>query len=299
MELRLDGITKRFPGGVVANDEVDLQQRLRSFGERQHRGPSKIALQHDGASKEGELHTGSLGHGGGDHPLESSLAEVADDYPTDEFVFDLGCPAEEICQQLGPGCCRSGARRRFEHGEQSIEIGHHKARLGGRDRVELGDRGPTNADRPLAGRTEEEADGRLDVRGVDVGQHGGQECGLLLAAPGGGDGDRRFSQTNEQHRVSIVSSGPPATPARPGWSREANMSDEAKITSRPNGPLMVSGGVPLVRKTAVHSEHGEPLTWKTSEPLTDRGGYALCRCGSSANKPFCDGAHSKIDFSAP
>ncbi len=59
---------------------------------------------------------------------------------------------------------------------------------------------------------------------------------------------------------------------------------------------MVSGAVPIVRKTAVHSEHGEPLTWKTSDGLTDRSTYALCRCGESENKPFCDGAHSAAGF---
>ena len=68
------------------------------------------------------------------------------------------------------------------------------------------------------------------------------------------------------------------------------------ITSRPGGPLMVSGGVPVVRKTAVHSEHGEPLAWKTGESLTDKGTYALCRCGDSENKPFCDGAHKAAGF---
>ena len=74
------------------------------------------------------------------------------------------------------------------------------------------------------------------------------------------------------------------------------MSDDQKITSRAAGPLMVTGSVPVVRKSAVHSEHGEPLTWRTSEPLTDRATYALCRCGGSANKPFCDGAHAAAGF---
>lgn len=59
---------------------------------------------------------------------------------------------------------------------------------------------------------------------------------------------------------------------------------------------MVNGGVPVVRKTAVHSEHGEPLTWKTSEALTARDTYILCRCGSSSDKPFCDGSHKEAGF---
>ena len=30
----------------------------------------------------------------------------------------------------------------------------------------------------------------------------------------------------------------------------------------------------------------------------DKHPVALCRCGASANKPFCDGAHAQIDFVA-
>ncbi len=71
--------------------------------------------------------------------------------------------------------------------------------------------------------------------------------------------------------------------------------DTPTVTSRPGGPLLVKG-LPLVRKTAVHSEHGEPLAWKTTEPITDRVNYALCRCGESANKPMCDGSHTAVGF---
>ena len=32
------------------------------------------------------------------------------------------------------------------------------------------------------------------------------------------------------------------------------------------------------------------------EEVTKEGMTALCRCGASANKPYCDGSHSKIEF---
>jgi CDGSH-type Zn-finger protein len=59
---------------------------------------------------------------------------------------------------------------------------------------------------------------------------------------------------------------------------------------------VVHGDVPLVRKTQVVSEYGEPLTWKTGETIETARVYALCRCGQSSKKPFCDGTHARIDF---
>ncbi|HEY8092647.1 MAG TPA: CDGSH iron-sulfur domain-containing protein [Acidimicrobiales bacterium] len=70
------------------------------------------------------------------------------------------------------------------------------------------------------------------------------------------------------------------------------------ITAAPNGPYLVGGDVPLYRRRAVHSEHGEPLTWVTTEQLEPRERYALCRCGQSANKPYCDGTHARVGFEA-
>ena len=62
------------------------------------------------------------------------------------------------------------------------------------------------------------------------------------------------------------------------------MSDEPelRITILDNGPYLVEGGLPVYGATG--------------ELLSDRESYALCRCGGSANKPFCDGTHRKNGF---
>ena len=71
--------------------------------------------------------------------------------------------------------------------------------------------------------------------------------------------------------------------------------DGKKIVVRKNGPYIVHE-VPLARKAQVVSEHGEPLTWKKGAAIETGATYALCRCGQSSNKPFCDGTHRKIGF---
>jgi len=76
----------------------------------------------------------------------------------------------------------------------------------------------------------------------------------------------------------------------------SSMNEQAVVRVKPNGPYEVSGGVPVYRREAVESEHGEPLTWATTEELPSAALYALCRCGGSARKPFCDGTHARAGF---
>lgn len=62
---------------------------------------------------------------------------------------------------------------------------------------------------------------------------------------------------------------------------------DLKITVRNNGPLRVEGdAIVLV------DEAGQP--WG----LAGRTSVSLCRCGHSANKPFCDGAHNRQGFAS-
>ena len=79
-------------------------------------------------------------------------------------------------------------------------------------------------------------------------------------------------------------------------SSPPGISPVRRIVVRKNGPYMVYGRVPLVQKTQVVSEYGEPLTWQKDGELEVDETYLLCRCGQSSNKPFCDATHAKIHF---
>jgi CDGSH-type Zn-finger protein len=79
-------------------------------------------------------------------------------------------------------------------------------------------------------------------------------------------------------------------------SQPGNGEDGKKIVVKKDGPYVVHGHVPLVRKTQVVSEYGEPLAWKKEETLETQEPYLLCRCGQSEGKPFCDGTHCAVWF---
>jgi CDGSH-type Zn-finger protein len=67
-----------------------------------------------------------------------------------------------------------------------------------------------------------------------------------------------------------------------------------KVTK--NGPYLVSGGVPLSKQIVVSDAEGTPVEWRTGQKYPAQESYALCRCGHSKNKPFCDGTHAQVKF---
>ena len=58
---------------------------------------------------------------------------------------------------------------------------------------------------------------------------------------------------------------------------------EVRIKALKNGPYEVKGTVDLIDGDGQAKPPGEDPTY-------------LCRCGHSANKPFCDGSHKKAGF---
>jgi CDGSH-type Zn-finger protein len=70
---------------------------------------------------------------------------------------------------------------------------------------------------------------------------------------------------------------------------------ERRIDVTPDGPYEVYG-VPLRRVSVVETEWGEPVDTDESEPIPTGRRYALCRCGQSQTKPFCDESHLRVGF---
>ena len=62
---------------------------------------------------------------------------------------------------------------------------------------------------------------------------------------------------------------------------------DVEMTVTENGPLLMRGPARLIDADG------------TEYDLSERGDtVALCRCGGSTNKPFCDGTHSRTGFEA-
>jgi CDGSH-type Zn-finger protein/uncharacterized Fe-S cluster protein YjdI len=79
--------------------------------------------------------------------------------------------------------------------------------------------------------------------------------------------------------AGFAATGEPATQASQAL---AVRNGALEITPRPNGPLQVQGPLEVVSGTG-----------RTIARATET---FLCRCGASANKPFCDGTHKRIGF---
>ena len=57
-----------------------------------------------------------------------------------------------------------------------------------------------------------------------------------------------------------------------------------KVTCNHNGPIRIEGEFEILDPTGA------------AFGLAGRTVISLCRCGHSANKPFCDGSHARLGF---
>jgi uncharacterized Fe-S cluster protein YjdI len=115
------------------------------------------------------------------------------------------------------------------------------------------------------------------------------------------------------HSGKCVQSLPEAyKPDQKPWIQIENASTDQfknQIATCPSGALSyymneVVSAESTIQETKIEVIDGGPLIVHGSLVITDADGgevrknkkTALCRCGASSNKPFCDGSHRKIDF---
>lgn len=67
-----------------------------------------------------------------------------------------------------------------------------------------------------------------------------------------------------------------------GEERNETATETTRVEVSENGPLLVTGAL-NVKLSSGETEQKEKMT-------------AFCRCGASSNKPYCDGAHVKVEF---
>jgi len=73
-----------------------------------------------------------------------------------------------------------------------------------------------------------------------------------------------------------------------GGSSHLTIEEKPKILPLPNGPYYLLNDMePKIVENLQNSK---------GESLSTVSGVALCRCGASKNKPFCDGTHGTIGF---
>jgi CDGSH-type Zn-finger protein len=69
-----------------------------------------------------------------------------------------------------------------------------------------------------------------------------------------------------------------------------------KVVITKDGPYLVTGSVPLAMQVIAPNTEGASWDWVQGRSFQVEASYALCRCGASKTKPFCDDSHAKVGF---
>ncbi len=87
----------------------------------------------------------------------------------------------------------------------------------------------------------------------------------------------------EEDRIREVVARCPSGALSLGTEPVKKTDSAVKITYIRNGPIMVEGEV--------------DMDYLGESPVSKKPRIALCRCGASGNKPYCDGTHKNTGFS--
>lgn len=131
------------------------------------------------------------------------------------------------------------------------------------------------------------SDGPLEVRGTATVTRLADETKLEAADPAylcrcGQSANKPFC--DGAHKKAGFRDAGDVTQIPTKWKEVLTAEPGLNVRLRPNGPLSIVGKFKLI-------DGGGTMVWEGNEA-------ALCRCGASKNKPFCDGSHRDCGFAA-
>ncbi|MCB9663229.1 MAG: CDGSH iron-sulfur domain-containing protein [Alphaproteobacteria bacterium] len=142
----------------------------------------------------------------------------------------------------------------------------------------------------LDGGAQEQPSGRNVVAVLENGpyavrgdlQVGGAAAGTRATLCRCGASKRKPFCDGSHHEAGFTATGEFPPPASlPDWGEPGPLS----VQAQPDGPLRIEGA--------------HEVTCGTGRAVKRGTRAFLCRCGASGNKPFCDGTHTKVGFTAP
>lgn len=107
----------------------------------------------------------------------------------------------------------------------------------------------------------------------------GRRCAPRSAAAGR-QAQQPFCDGSHTAAGFVATGEPAAKPTEPLAVRNGPVD----VKPLPNGPLQVKGPLEIISGTGRTTDRAERVFF--------------CRCGASANKPYCDGTHNKIGFTS-
>ena len=188
----------------MADPQAQRREPRLALRQGDRRDGAEVAAEHERAPHRGELDVRRLRDRVGHHARERALAQVAGQQPDEEPLLGLGRAGHEVAEQaaaLGDG---ARARARPDPLERGVDVGDRQVRCALAAGRGVAERGPADADLPLAQFAGQERDAGGDLGGVEPAQRGGQVGDLLAARGRCADSAGRFDEFGEEHNSILA-----------------------------------------------------------------------------------------------
>lgn len=136
--------------------------------------------------------------------------------------------------------------------------------------------------------------GPLEIRG-EVTIAGDEQCNRAVLCRCGASKNKPYCDNSHLQIAFKATSEPRSAEAGADEGEAGAEAKDETLAPIPQGPVRVE----VTKNGPMHVTGSLEIIAGSGRQIQCADDFWLCRCGASANKPFCDGSHKKIGFTAP